>query len=603
MSAARRDLRESSTGARRDDDSIVDGERPPSGPADRVEALEARVDELVETLAGVTERLSRLERRESGRAPAARVVPSRPSGARPVEQPQNESVGVWATIVGRTFLILGGAYLLRALTEAGILPAGLGAATAFVYAHVWLLLAYRATTAKHATLDRTAYGVAFALIAFPLVVETTTRFHLLSPAQGALGLAVAAGTGSFVAWRGRLRALGWVVSWMTILSAIGAVVETQAWPVLMLVVVGAGVATDWIAADRHWVPLRIAVAAAVDVVILGLYTPIILLRGDSYALLGTFAQLSLFLGYMGLYSVRSLVLHRTLSTFERIQASAVLLIGYVGAVIASLRVPAVSHALGWTSLLIGSAAFAAAYFLFVRRKADAAESWFNTSYALVGVLVGSWVLLHDPAYPWMAIAVLLTVLGARDRHATLPLHGACFAVCAAIASGLALAVGYAFAADAHGAWPPLTMQAYLAIAVGAFLYVAPLESDALRRVLAARLAKVLTLVVVVAGLGGVLLAMVLHPLVADGDAASDAAWLAASRTVVIVGSALALGLLARAERFREARVLVYPLLALGGVKLAAEDLRNGTAVTLAIACVCYGAALVYAPRTLRLKES
>lgn len=586
MSAARRDLSESSTGADRDDEQV-----------DRVAALEARVSELQETLASIMDRVQALERSPRAAAPlrsGPRQTAATPS--RPVEEPVGESVGTWATILGRTFLILGGAYLLRALTEAGIVSQGLGPAIAFAYAHVWLVLAYRAKTAKGAILDRTAYGVAFALVAFPLVVETTTRFHLLSPAQGAVGLAVAAATGTAVAWRRGLRALGWVVSFMALLSATAIAVNTQAWPAMMLVAVGLGVAIDFVTAERDWTPLRVSFAASVDIVVVGLFTPIVLLNHESTSLLSTIAQLSLFVGYMGLYSVRSLTSHRSLSTFERIQLTAVLFIGYIGGVLGALHAASLSRVLAGASLLAGGAAYAVAYFLFVRRAKDATEAWFNTSYALVGVIVGSWVLIHDPAYPWLAIAVLLTVLGMRDRYAALPVHGAVLGLFAAVASGLVTAAGYAFVADAHHVWPELTLQGWIALAISAFVYFAPLERDTARRQGAGKAAKVLALVVLVFGLGGVVISKLLVPLVDGGTPGADEAWLAALRTGVVVVAALMLAAMSRVERFCEARLLVYPVLAAGGLKLALEDFPNGSAVTLAVACVCYGAALVVAPR-------
>ena len=45
--------------------------------------------------------------------------------------------------------------------------------------------------------------------------------------------------------------------------------------------------------------------------------------------------------------------------------------------------------------------------------------------------------------------------------------------------------------------------------------------------------------------------------------------------------------------------LVYPLLALGGLKLLTEDLLSGRAATLSASFLLYGTALTLAPRLAR----
>ena len=63
--------------------------------------------------------------------------------------------------------------------------------------------------------------------------------------------------------------------------------------------------------------------------------------------------------------------------------------------------------------------------------------------------------------------------------------------------------------------------------------------------------------------------------------------------------ALGLACVGRAPRLREASWLVYPTLALGGVKLLAEDFPHSTAATLFIALAMYGGALIAAPRLIQ----
>ena len=55
----------------------------------------------------------------------------------------------------------------------------------------------------------------------------------------------------------------------------------------------------------------------------------------------------------------------------------------------------------------------------------------------------------------------------------------------------------------------------------------------------------------------------------------------------------------RSARWQGARLLVYPILVAGGVKLVFEDLRAGSASTLFVSLAAYGSALILAHRVTR----
>ena len=80
---------------------------------------------------------------------------------------------------------------------------------------------------------------------------------------------------------------------------------------------------------------------------------------------------------------------------------------------------------------------------------------------------------------------------------------------------------------------------------------------------------------------------------------SDPGVIATVRTAAIAGAALAVAFIGLRRRFVEAGWLMYPLLAAGGVKLAAEDLPRSRPTTLFIALAVYGMALIAAPRIAR----
>jgi hypothetical protein len=581
----------------------------------RVVALEEQVADLTRALSAMDQRLRALEGTPKEESPLVSSVrpkseppepeleeepsvesePAHEEPALPFELPSfGELLPQAASVGGRLLLILGGGYLLRALTERGTLPQTVGVALALGYAAVWLFVADRQAREKP-TASASASGAAFALIAFPLLAEVTARFHLFNATQAAIGLALAAGAGTWVAWRRRLRPLGWVILGATLSATAGTVFETKLPIPYLVVVIALAVALDCVACHRNWRPLRVVTAIAADVTLLG-HTTVVLVQRE-YVLETTLVLLGLFAAYMLAYMLRTRIQKRPLSLFERLQASAVLAVGYIGAVlVARTELGRLTTVLGVTSLIAGTLGYGVAYYLFVMPAKNRVEAWFNTSYALVGLLVGSWLLLHEPGYAFAGIGVVLAILGARDEHAALPLHAAVCAFFAALGSGLLRFSFDAFWQLADVGWPSLEVSALAALAVAVVAYLAPPRSPEARALLPARIGKTLALAVTVAGIGVLLLIATVDPVGGGVGSGADAGRIAALRTGVLAVSALGLAALSRLERFREAGYLVYPVLGIGAFKLIVQDFPNGRALTLFAAFILFGTALLVAPR-------
>lgn len=189
--------------------------------------LERRVALLEGALDDVRTRLALLEGRTapdtSGRAlpgspPPAEVVAPAPgpaaiSAAALAEPDAGAPVANALTLAGRTFLVLGGAFLLRTVTEAGRVPTALGALLGLAYALAWIGLALR-DGGRGAQTSAAVHGLTAALIAYPLVGEAATRLGAFSPAAAALALAAV--TGALVA-AGRRTGLA-VLVWAGILA-------------------------------------------------------------------------------------------------------------------------------------------------------------------------------------------------------------------------------------------------------------------------------------------------------------------------------------------------------------------------------------------------
>jgi hypothetical protein len=146
--------------------------------ATSIEPLESRVARLEEALRAVERRIADIDGR-----------PRAVSEAHAIDPPPANAPFDFA-LIGKSVLIVGGAYLLRALTEMGLLPQGAGAVLAFVYAMVWIGLADRALARgrRTAALSDAATAV---LIAGSLIWEATTRFHFFAPAVASMLSAIA----------------------------------------------------------------------------------------------------------------------------------------------------------------------------------------------------------------------------------------------------------------------------------------------------------------------------------------------------------------------------------------------------------------------------
>ena len=142
-------------------------------------SVEARLDRIERAVAAMDARLRRVEGAAfRSAADAADAVAPAVTPAALVSAPTTDVAGT-LTLVGRTFVIFAGAYLLRALTESGTLDRPTGAAAGLAYAAAWSLVAWRLPAAR--ALSATFFGACTVLIGFPLIWEATVRFSLVTP--------------------------------------------------------------------------------------------------------------------------------------------------------------------------------------------------------------------------------------------------------------------------------------------------------------------------------------------------------------------------------------------------------------------------------------
>jgi hypothetical protein len=180
---------------------------------------------------------------------------------------------------------------------------------------------------------------------------------------------------------------------------------------------------------------------------------------------------------------------------------------------------------------------------------------------------------------------------------TLRVHSALFLAAGALETGLFVGCARALGSHASDALPAVAWLA--ALAAGAGWAVLATDAGAPRSGWA-RAPQLVLAVLVVLAVGG---ALQLGLWTALGTrAAGDPAVAAALRTAILAALALGLAVAARRRWWPELGWLVYPLVALGGVKLLVQDLRVGRPATLVLSLALYGAVLVLAPRLLRSDE-
>jgi hypothetical protein len=560
----------------------------------RMSRLDQRLGAIDRALVDVHRRLDAIEagalRPAPGRGEVAMVEP--PLAVRSVGRPELTSV---VSLVGRTFVVLGGAYLLRALTESGRLPGRGGILLGLAYAVVWFGAADRAGVTR--PLSGLFHGIAAVVISLPLLWEASAHFRLLSPAATAAMLVTIAGVAFFVAWHRHLQSLAGVAVMGSVVATTGLAVATGRPLAFAAALVAVGAGTLWLSDARGWWWLRWPAALVADLVALVLVARAAAgAPGESRG-----AAIALVVTLMAVYAVpviwRALAANARVHPFEMIQTPGVIGLGLLGGMAVARGAPGPARLALAGLALVAAAACYAAFGTLRHRAAARTDVAFFGLLAVGLLLIGGAGLLDGPAVTaWCGVlAVAAAILAVRVDEPQLSLHAAVLGLAMAGVSGtLAWASSIWFS---RGAWPPLSPAHLATLTVAAACVAIPARtSDLARRASLTTVARYALVVVFVAGAGGILVWW-LGPRFA-GDPL-DAGALASITTIVLAASAVAAAALFRLTPWVEFGWLVYPVLAAGGLKLILDDFRYSSPATLFAALAVYGAALILAPRILR----
>lgn len=552
---------------------------------ERLARLEARFTELESTVAQLEARIAAV-----GERPAPETVQASAPGPL-VPEIGAATIQQWLALIGRTLVVLGGAYLLRALTGAGVLPAHVGVSVGLIYGAPWLFLASRAAS-RGGHLDALCHGLATALIGYPLVWEATIRFGAFTPAESALLLGMLTAAALVLSFRTRLHSLAWIVTLGASLSALGLAMATGNWIVYTVLALAVGIGALWLGYTREWILLRWPAAAAANFMVF-VATGRSLSDGSSSAVLAV--QFLLLTGYLGSFAWRTLVIGRDVIPFEVVQSAGVLAVGFGGAIFLIQSTGANVVPFGIATLALAVSSYVVA-FAFVERRLNVNNFFFYTLLALVFSIAGIALSFGASAGSVLFAAISMAAAAAARRYQrfTLYLHAAIYAAAGVVTSGLLGAATGALLLPQGAGWTSPSIVALIQLAALALVVLMPATVSRGPLGFAPRLALVIMLVWTAMGT-----AVSLIVPAAFGNREVDPGVLASIRTAAMIAATLMVARAGRTEAGREAGWLMYPLLILTGVKLGFADFLQGRPSTLFVSLALYGLALIVGPRLLR----
>lgn len=562
--------------------------------------LAERLQNLEASMARMETRLTALERGRRS-AQASDETPKPLAAAVVTEPPPAAPSGGLMGLAGIGFLVLGGAFFIRAITDSGMVPQGVGVGLGLLYAGVWMFRADRAKADSGASL----YTLLALAIVYPLLWESTTTFHAIAPHASALILTVAACLLMAVAWRKSLQKVAWTITLASLVLGLSLMFATKAIEAFTAVFLAFGGGTLWLTYGRRWHGLRWPTAFFADwaVVVLTVFITAPADAPEGFRNLSPVATILLSVGlvllYLGSFVIRILRRERSLNAFEIGQTLAVLVAGFGGAA-------RVAHVLGSGVGPFGIGALVVAMicyglsFALVEKDLDGGTNFvYFTSLAFIFMLVGSPMVLPQAALPltYGGLGLLAVGLGIRFGREILVAHSAVFLSAAALISGALGSSLLAFAGSRAPALPPMDFQATLILAslIGAHLFLVTREGHP-DRPWYRRLPSFAMGTWAVLGLGAFIVGMCSRLL---GPFAADPGNLATLRTAILACTAVTLAGVAKKYPRSEIGWLVHPVLVLTGLKFLLEDLPKGRPLTFFLAFTLYGGALIIAPRILK----
>jgi hypothetical protein len=565
---------------------------------DRVERLQKTVEELSAELRRLEARVGALESRSPV---AAARAPAPDEETADLKLPSVGLPSGLLALLGRTLLVLAGAYLVRAMTEEGVVPAVVGVATGLAYAVFWHLRARREGRAGRRE-SAGFHALAGSLIAYPLIWEATARFGLLAPRAAGVALVAFFFLGLWTAFGGRSAVGAALATGLSLITTVALLVSTHDLLAALVTLLAITAGLEWLAWRDQWRPLRWPGAIVGDGVAILLTMVVTRPEGlpEGYVPVSmpaaAAALLALPLVFVVSLAGRTMVRERPVTPFGVLQGSAALLLGLGGAWRVLRLHGLTTTPLGILAVLLGILCYGSAFFFAERRAGQGRNFYFYATAGGLLTLGGTSALGLGPALPfvWCGLGLAAALLGRHFSRMTLRIHSALYFVAAAVQSGLVASCARALAGRQAD---PLSGPAWAVAAALAIGYVVLAADPRAPRGGWGRMPQLLlALLATAAGLRLLHLgAWTALGSVVDGDLGVAAT----VRTGVLAVVVVTLAWLTRRSGWPELGWLVYPLLAVGGIRLLLQDLPQGRAVTLVLSLAFFGGVLILTPRLLR----
>lgn len=562
-----------------------------------------RIEELAERLRLVESRLAAIE---AAAAPAASSGDRRaPEGGMPDAAaalgPELLIPTGLVPLLGRALLVLGGGYLLRAAADSGAVPAGAAAVLGLAYAGFWLVRCGADAARPAGRTGATFHAVAALAIAYPLVLENTLRFRAVGAGVAAALLLAIHSAGLSLGLRHHLPVVSWSSALGGVTAALVLLVGSRDLLPATLGLLGMAAVVERLGGPERAEALRWPAALGATLAV-ALSCTIAGRPGgppEAYAALPAAPLAATALLLPALYvvsaAVRTLAHGQAPGAFDLVQTTLALVVGLGGGarVLAAAGMPA--WPFGGASVVLAAACYLAAFAVIDRRAGQSRAFYSYTTLAGGLALAG----LPSIAQGGALVAALACLglggvaLGSHSGRQTLQVHGALYLLAAAAAAGLLRVATSGLVAPAAATWPRADGPAWLACAAagaGFAVLVAwrPARSGFWPRLL---LAAALGF-----ALAGLVAGEMARALGGAGGPSPDAGLVGAVRMAVLCALAIGLAWAARRYALPEAAWIVPAILVLAGLKLLAEDFRHGRPLTLFLALVFYGAALLAVPR-------
>lgn len=555
------------------------------------------LEDVAETLRRFEERLQALESRqrlmEGHSAASSSVTREIP----PVASPTSEAPAEFdLALTGRTLIILGGAFLLRAATDGGALPIAMGVGLGLAYALFWSLLSLRRTVSRGSAVY---YAIATTLTSLPLIFEATRKFNIFTAWSSALALSIVAAVMFVLIWRRRLHGIAWMFTVMLVSVLPPLMFQTKAVVPFALLLLALGIVTLWLGYLREWILLSWLVAIALDIVLL-VFTGLVVngVLPNVAPLVAITLHCLAFAAYLASFSIRALGGHREATELDIAQTFTLLFVALGGAMwIATSRVT-FEMPLVVAMLILGGISYAVSFTFVARQFTTPRNFVFTSSLALMLVVLSGAFIAHGFANTilWTALALSSAYFATHYRKSSLALHTAVYLFCGFVGADVLRLGLHALLLKQEQAWlVPNEGAIVLFIACALATTIRPIERQGRFELWTA--AKVMIL----AELGWITATLMVSAagLLYLKSVPPDAAFVSVLRTAVLAALTVATAWASRFTTLSPARLLGNPLLIVLGMKLLWEDIPVGRPATLFISFAIVGAALILTPRLRR----